>query len=177
MKFDRLPRRARFLPAAALPAAAPVLAWPRRRPSARAALAAAFALCAGAAMASDSGRIEATVSGVSNAAGLVGCALFSSKTGFPLESKKHALSTVRVPAAGGVATCVFEQVAAGEYAIAVVHDTNGNGQADTNFLGMPTEGIGVSNNVLPRMSAPTFEASRFTLAAGQTLRLAITLRY
>ena len=42
---------------------------------------------------------------------------------------------------------------------------------------MPAAGIGVSNNVLPRMSAPTFEASRFALAVGQTLRLAITLRY
>ena len=149
----------------------------RRRPAASAAVSVALALCAAAATAADASRIEATVSGVSNAPGLVGCALFSSKVGFPIESKKHALKTVRVPAAGGVATCVFEQVAPGEYAIAVVHDTNGNGQADINFLGMPTEGIGVSNNVLPRMSAPTFEASRFTLAPGQTVRLAISLRY
>jgi uncharacterized protein (DUF2141 family) len=58
-----------------------------------------------------------------------------------------------------------------------VHDTNGNEEADTNLLGMPTEGVGASNNVLPRMTAPTFEASRFAVAGGQTARLAISMRY
>jgi uncharacterized protein (DUF2141 family) len=61
--------------------------------------------------------------------------------------------------------------------MAVVHDTNGNGRADTNFLGIPTEGVGVSNNVMPRMSTPTFDANRFSVAPGQVTRLAISLRY
>lgn len=143
----------------------------------RLALACALLLSAGAVSAADAGRIEATVSGVSNAQGLVGCALFSSKAGFPLESKKHAQTTVRVAAAGGTASCVFETVAQGEYAVAVVHDTNGNGQADTNLLGLPTEGVGVSNNVMPKMSAPTFETARFTVTGGQTVKLAISMRY
>ena len=141
------------------------------------ALACALLLGASLSWAADAGRIEATVSGVSNAQGLVGCALFSSKTGFPLESRKHAQTTVRVPAAGGTASCVFPAVAPGEYAVAVVHDTNGNEVADTNLLGMPTEGVGVSNNVMPRMSAPTFEVARFTVAGGQTVKLAISIRY
>ncbi len=144
---------------------------------ARPALAAALLIATGASWGADQGRIEATVSGVSNAQGLVGCALFSSRTGFPLESKKHAQTTVRVPATGGTANCVFESVTPGEYAVAVVHDTNGNEVADTNLLGMPTEGVGVSNNVMPRMSAPTFEAARFTVAGGQTVKLAISIRY
>ena len=45
-------------------------------------------------------------------------------------------------------------------------DTNNAGVADTNLLGMPTEGVGVSHHVIPRMSAPTFEAARFTVAGG-----------
>jgi uncharacterized protein (DUF2141 family) len=130
------------------------------------ALACALLLGTSVSWAADAGRIEATVAGVSNAQGLVGCALFSSKTGFPLDSKKHAQTTVRVPAAGGTASCVFAAVAPGEYAVAV-----------TNLLGMPTEGVGVSNNVMPRMSAPTFEAARFTVAGGQTVKLAISIRY
>ena len=141
------------------------------------ALASALLLGTSVSWAADAGRIEATVAGVSNAQGLVGCALFSSRTGFPLDPKKHAQSTVRVPAVGGVANCVFAAVAPGEYAVAVVHDTNGNEVADTNLLGMPTEGVGVSNNVMPRMSAPTFEAARVTVAGGQTVRLAISIRY
>jgi uncharacterized protein (DUF2141 family) len=152
------------------PAAAP--------PRSLASVAAALSLVvASSAFAQDRGRIEVTVSGVSNAKGLVGCALFSSKTGFPLESKKHAVAQVRTEASAGNASCVFEDLAPGDYALAVVHDTNGNGQADTNFLGIPTEGVGVSNNALPKLSLPTFEGCRFTVAAGQTAKQAISVRY
>lgn len=122
-------------------------------------------------------RIEVAVTGISTAKGLVGCALFSSKEGFPLETKKHATAQVRVPASNGAARCVFENVAPGDYAVAVVHDTNDNQQADTNFFGVPTEGVGVSNNALPKLSLPKFEACRFPVAAGQTAMQAIAVRY
>lgn len=140
-------------------------------------LALAMTITAATASAASAGRIEAAVSGVSNAPGMVGCALFSSAAGFPLESDKPGVKIVRVAPAGGAALCVFDNVPPGVYAIAAVHDTNGNGRADTNFLGMPTEGVGVSNNVMPRMSAPTFDANKFSVAAGNITRLAITLRY
>jgi uncharacterized protein (DUF2141 family) len=135
-------------------------------------LASLLLLAASGVSAAGPGRIDVTVTGVSSASGMVGCALFSSKTGFPLESKKHAASTVRVPAVGGMANCSFENLSPGEYAVAVVHDTNGNEQADTNMLGMPTEGVGVSNNVMPK-----FEVSRFVVTAGQPTKLAITMKY
>ncbi|MCA4918948.1 MAG: DUF2141 domain-containing protein [Roseomonas sp.] len=140
-------------------------------------LALAMTITAGTASAASVGRIEAAVSGVSNAPGMVGCALFSSAAGFPLESDKPSVKIMRVAPAGGAAMCVFENVPPGVYAMAVVHDTNGNGRADTNFLGMPTEGVGVSNNVIPRMSSPTFDANKFSVAAGQVTRLSISLRY
>jgi len=140
-------------------------------------LALAMTITAATASASSGGRIEAAVSGVSNAPGMVGCALFSSAAGFPLESDKPSVKIMRVAPAGGAALCVFDNVPPGVYAMAVVHDTNGNGRADTNFLGIPTEGVGVSNNVMPRMSTPTFDANRFSVAAGQVTRLAISLRY
>jgi uncharacterized protein (DUF2141 family) len=140
-------------------------------------LACAIIITAATASASSGGRIEAAVSGVSNAQGMVGCALFSSAVGFPLESDKPDVKIMRVAPAGGAALCVFDDVPAGVYAMAVVHDTNGNGRADTNFLGIPTEGVGVSNNVMPRMSTPTFDANKFSVAAGQVTRLAVNLRY
>jgi uncharacterized protein (DUF2141 family) len=149
-----------------------------RRRGATALLAASIAtLGSAAALASGTGRIEAVVSGVSNAPGMVGCALFSSPAGFPLESGRADVKVVRVPAVGGTAACIFNHVPPGDYAIAVVHDTNDNHRADVNFLGIPTEGVGVSNNVMPRMSSPTFEANRFRVEAGHMTKLAITLRY
>jgi len=72
---------------------------------------------------------------------------------------------------------VFEAIAAGDYAIAAVHDANGNELVDTNFLGVPIEGVGVSNNALPRLSLPRFDACRFAVAAGESRNLSIALRY
>lgn len=142
-----------------------------------AALAALTMLVASSASAAEPGRLEVVVSNVSPAKGLVGCALFSSQKGFPAESKKYASAQIRVKASKGVALCVFENVTPGAYAVAVVHDTNDNNQADTNFLGIPTEGVGVSNNALPKLSPPSFDACRFTVAPGPTTKLAVTMTY
>ena len=55
----------------------------------------------------------------------------------------------------------------GEYAISLFVDSNGNKRIDKNFLGIPKEQYGFSNNVMGRMSAPTFEQAKF-LVAGPT---------
>jgi uncharacterized protein (DUF2141 family) len=53
--------------------------------------------------------------------------------------------------------------------VAVFHDENGNGKLDTNFLGIPREGVGVSNNKLRKLGPPTWEDSKFGLAGSLTL--------
>jgi len=56
----------------------------------------------------------------------------------------------------------FPDLAPGSYAVKVMHDENGNGKLDSNFVGMPTEGYGFSNN--PRVMRPaTYEEARFRL--------------
>lgn len=62
----------------------------------------------------------------------------------------------------------------GEYAIAIFVDANGNGKMDKNFLGIPKEQYGFSNNVMGRMAAPSFEQAKFEVT-GPTIQN-ITLR-
>lgn len=58
----------------------------------------------------------------------------------------------------------FTDLPPGDYAVSVMHDENGNGKLDSNFMGMPTEGYGFSNN--PKvLRKPTFEEARFQLGA------------
>lgn len=45
----------------------------------------------------------------------------------------------------------------GHYAISVFRDTNGNGELDTNFFGIPTEPYGFSNNARGKFGPPSFE--------------------
>lgn len=52
----------------------------------------------------------------------------------------------------------------GTYAIALIHDANGNGEMDTNALGIPTEAYGFSNGARARFGPPPFERAAFKLA-------------
>lgn len=104
--------------------------------------------------------------------GEIGCALYKSGDGFPSDPA-HGLGRF-VPAAATV-TCRFDGLAPGRYAVAVFHDTNGNQRSDRNFVGMPTEAWGVSNNVRHAMRAPRFEEAAVEVA-DRDVAIAIALR-
>ena len=59
--------------------------------------------------------------------------------------------------------CTWRDLPAGTYAVSVIQDENSNGSLDLNTFGVPTEGYGASNNVLPATSAPRFVDSTLTL--------------
>ena len=100
---------------------------------------------------------------VKSTKGEVGCALFSSATGFPNENV--AMPAQWQPSSTDGVVCRFTDIKPGPYAVAVSHDLNGNRRTDTNFLGIPEEDWGVSNNVRPNLRAPTFDEARFEVAA------------
>jgi uncharacterized protein (DUF2141 family) len=59
--------------------------------------------------------------------------------------------------------------APGVYAVAAHHDANNNRRMDANFIGIPKEGYGVSNDARPRFSAPKFEEAKVALTRDTTL--------
>lgn len=63
----------------------------------------------------------------------------------------------------------------GDYAIALIHDENGNGKLDT-FAGIPREGVGFSRNPVLRFGAPSFQSARFQVA-GSAVEQDIRLKY
>ena len=65
-------------------------------------------------------------------------------------------------------------IAPGTYAIAIYQDVNENKLFDRNFIGLPKEPYGLSNNFKPRFAAPTFEDCRFEFNAAASM--AISLR-
>jgi uncharacterized protein (DUF2141 family) len=74
------------------------------------------------------------------------------------------------------ARCDFVDVPPGTYALAVIHDENMDGKLGTNWMGVPTEGYGFSSDAQASMSAPSFEAARFSYDGGN-LDLTISLNY
>lgn len=94
--------------------------------------------------------------------GTVGCALFVTDNGFP-ENDRKAHAAVQVDAAtaeSGVVVCRFPDIEARQVAVTVMHDRDDDGKLDTNWLGLPKEPYGFSNNVgLGTFGPPSFEAT------------------
>ena len=59
----------------------------------------------------------------------------------------------------------------GKYAIRYYHDENLDGHLDSNFIGMPTEGYGYSNNAKGKYGEPPFKDQIFRLTADTKLVL------
>jgi uncharacterized protein (DUF2141 family) len=113
------------------------------------------------------------VEGLRNDRGDVKIALFQKSEGFPGRPEK-ALRRLTVPVVDKHARGEFSGIPAGEYAVSVIHDENKSGTLDTNFYGMPLEGVGVSNNVQGRFGPPSFNDARFQQGTGeQTLKIRI----
>ncbi len=78
--------------------------------------------------------------------------------------KQKEAAKARIDAKRGEVVYHFEDLAPGKYALQVMHDENDNGELDSNFLGIPTEGYGFSQN--PKvMRRATFEEAQFELPA------------
>jgi uncharacterized protein (DUF2141 family) len=107
--------------------------------------------------------------------GQVLCALYSSSDGFPKNSQK-AVARVKSSISNKKASCEFSGVAPGTYAVSVFHDENSNGKLDTNFLGIPREGVGASNNARGHLGPPKFDAAAFHFSGGR-MNIKIELNY
>ncbi|HWT12972.1 MAG TPA: DUF2141 domain-containing protein [Allosphingosinicella sp.] len=81
----------------------------------------------------------------------------------------------RSVAANEAAAIRLAGVAPGVYALAVIHDENGNGRLDR-FLAIPREGFAFSRNPRIRMGPPRFEEARFEVAEGP-VRQAVQMKY
>jgi uncharacterized protein (DUF2141 family) len=112
--------------------------------------------------ASEVGSIEVEVTGLKNAKGQLGILIFTANDGFPSNQKK-AFREILLPIVEGKTKYTFTDVPYGEYAVSVMHDENNNDKLDTNLLGIPKEGTGVSNNVQSAFGAPKFSDASFSL--------------
>lgn len=118
--------------------------------------------------------IRVDIDGLHSDRGQVLCALFSSAAYFPKKGER-AVAHARSGISDRHATCVFQGVPPGMYAISAFHDENSNGRLDTNFFGIPREGVGASNHAKGRFGPPKFAAAAFPYRGGRAeLEIAIT---
>lgn len=89
---------------------------------------------------------------------------------FP-KQKEKAFKVIKTKIKNNQAEVSFTDIPNGVYAIAVHHDENGNNKVDTNFLGIPNEDFGASNNAKGFMGPPNFEDASFKVDGNTTITI------
>ena len=67
----------------------------------------------------------------------------------------------------------FKNIPKGAYAVSFIHDENDNKKLDTNFIGIPKEDFGCSNNAQGFMGPPKYEDAKFQLTENKIINIKI----
>jgi uncharacterized protein (DUF2141 family) len=65
---------------------------------------------------------------------------------------------------------------AGEYALSIFQDVNDDGKLARNFIGLPKEPAGLSNNLRPRFGPPKYKDAKFDVTVGTLVEQKIELQ-
>ena len=123
----------------------------------------------------DIGHVEVRVEGISSTKGTVYASIFLSSDGFPGDKSK-AYAYRAVPAKDGTVILVFEEVPAGEFVVAVLHDADSNEELSFNFLGMPKEDYGFSRDARAKFGPPKYEKAAVSLEPGEIKTLTVKVK-
>lgn len=139
-------------------------------------------------LAAGADELRVTVEGIRSAHGTVLIGLYDSPEsfekavdasgkggGFLSDPDRFGAVALRANAAMKSAV-VFANLEPGRYAAVAFHDENGNGKLDQNFLGVPAEPYGFSNNVEGFFGPPSFDDAAMALGDGDSaIRIALVL--
>ncbi len=112
-------------------------------------------------------NITVKVNGLSSNEGKVFLAIYDTEEDFLENTFKGTTSSI----ADKTCEVVFENIPKGIYAISIFHDENDNGKMDTNFMGIPKEDYGCSNNASGFMGPPKWKDAKFELTSDTTITI------
>lgn len=100
------------------------------------------------------------VCGIHKIKGSLFVAVFDSAEDYE-NGSEYAVKKIKIPVREKKQPLEIEGLEFGEYGIKMYHDINENGELDKNFMGMPKEPYGFSNNAEALFSSPGFEETIF----------------
>ena len=115
--------------------------------------------------------LTVTVENVKSNEGKISVAVYNSSDGF-LEFDK-VFKANSVASKKGSTEVVLKDLPEGTYAIAAFHDENGNGELDTNIMGIPKEPLGFSKGKMKTFGPPSFAECSFKLTSDQAISVPI----
>ena len=106
--------------------------------------------------------LTVNITGINSIKGNVYVYLYTSEDGFPIEISK-ASGFKKNKVTKNSMSVYFKNLESGTYAVSVYQDIDTNGKINQNFLGIPKEPVGVSNNAKGFMGPPKYEDAKFYL--------------
>ncbi|GGA82593.1 hypothetical protein GCM10011369_25730 [Neiella marina] len=91
------------------------------------------------------------------------------------QQTKTPIARFMMPAKDEPLQFEISDLKAGDYAVRMFQDLNSNGQLDANWLGIPNEPYGFSNNG-GAYGPASFDEAKVAVADGETTAISITLR-
>lgn len=119
--------------------------------------------------------ITVTINGIQKKQGQICLSLFDNKQGFP-NNGNNAIQTSCIEVTDIQLELKFSNLKAGNYAVAVFHDANNDGTLNRNWLGIPTEGFGFSQNPKILKGIPEFTDSAITVTDSH-INIEIQIQY
>jgi uncharacterized protein (DUF2141 family) len=111
--------------------------------------------------------MQIEITGLKNSKGSIKLSMFNTASGYPRDANK-AFKVIKSEIKDKAVLIIFQNIPYGKYAIAFLHDENDNDKMDFNFLGMPKEGYGASNNATGFMGPPSFDDAAFDFNKSNT---------
>lgn len=113
--------------------------------------------------------ITVNISGLESNDGKILIGLYDEENKFLKDRFKDAIGEIDQEKS----TITFTDIPEGTYAISFIHDENDNGKMDTNFMGIPKEDYGCSNNAKGFMGPPKWKDAKFELKSDKTIEITL----
>ena len=114
-------------------------------------------------------NLTVNIAGLSSSKGTLLIGVYNSKETFLKKQYKDDFAKIT----DKKSTVIFTDLPKGEYAVSFVHDENDNKIMDTNFIGIPKEDYGCSNNATGFMGPPKYKDAKFLLDKDKTIEIKI----
>ena len=114
-------------------------------------------------------NLTVNISGLNSSDGNLLIGIYNKKESFLKKPIKSTIAKIE----NKKALILFTNLPKGIYAVSFVHDENDNKKMDTNFIGIPTEDYGCSNNATGFMGPPKYKDAQFILQEDKIIEINI----
>lgn len=111
--------------------------------------------------------LRVSITNIKNIKGVIKIGLFNDESTFPNKGEEYL--TIKVDVKQSSHTILISDIPKGDYAVSIFHDENTDDECNTNFIGLPKESYGFSNNYRPRFRTPTYDDCKIGLLNDTTI--------